>query len=96
MPTNVLVLGAGFGGLELSSRWSSELGDAVDVTLIDQSDAFVFGFAKLDVLLGRRSGRGADALQEHRETGGDVSSRDDHVDRPRRSHRRHRHRVVLA
>ena len=28
----VLVLGAGFGGLELSSRLSEELGDEVDVT----------------------------------------------------------------
>ena len=36
MSTSVLVLGAGFGGLELSSRLSRELGDQVDVTLIDQ------------------------------------------------------------
>jgi sulfide:quinone oxidoreductase len=54
MTTRVLVLGAGFGGLELSSRLSRELGDAVDVTLIDRSDAFVFGFSKLDVMFGRR------------------------------------------
>ncbi len=31
----ILILGAGFGGLELSSILSEELGDAVDVTLID-------------------------------------------------------------
>ena len=55
MTTSVLVLGAGFGGLELSSRLASELGDQVQVTLIDRSDAFVFGFTKLDVMLGRRS-----------------------------------------
>ena len=55
MRTSVLVLGAGFGGLELSSRLVSELGDAVDVTLIDRSDAFVFGFAKLDMTFGRRT-----------------------------------------
>jgi sulfide:quinone oxidoreductase len=54
MTTSVLVLGAGFGGLELSSRLSQELGDQVDVTLIDRADAFVFGFSKLDVLFGRR------------------------------------------
>ena len=36
-----------------SSRLVSELGDAVDVTLIDRSDAFVFGFA-LDMTFGRR------------------------------------------
>jgi sulfide:quinone oxidoreductase len=55
MTTRVLVLGAGFGGLELSSRLAAELGDRVQVTLIDRGDAFVFGFTKLDVLIGRRS-----------------------------------------
>ncbi len=49
----VVVLGAGFGGLELSSRLSEELGDEVDVTLIDRSEGFVFGFSKLDVMFGR-------------------------------------------
>ena len=53
--TRVLILGAGFGGLELSSRLSEELADDVDVTLIDQSDSFVFGFSKLDVMFGRRT-----------------------------------------
>ena len=33
----VVVLGAGFGGLELTTRLSEELGDDVDVVLIDQS-----------------------------------------------------------
>jgi sulfide:quinone oxidoreductase len=49
----VLVLGAGFGGLELTTRLSDQLGDDVDVTLIDKSDHFVFGFSKLDVMFGR-------------------------------------------
>jgi sulfide:quinone oxidoreductase len=49
----VLVLGAGFGGLELTTRLSEELGDEADVTLIDRSDTFVFGFSKLDVMFGR-------------------------------------------
>ncbi len=49
----VVVLGAGFGGLELTTRLSEEFGDAVDVVLIDQSDGFVFGFSKLDVMFGR-------------------------------------------
>jgi sulfide:quinone oxidoreductase len=49
----VLVLGAGFGGLELTTRLSEEFGDDVDVVLIDQSDGFVFGFSKLDVMFGR-------------------------------------------
>jgi sulfide:quinone oxidoreductase len=51
--THILVLGAGFGGLELSTIVSESLGDAADVTLIDRNDAFVFGFSKLDVLFGR-------------------------------------------
>ena len=49
----VLVLGAGFGGLELATRLSEEFDGAVEIVLIDQSDAFVFGFSKLDVMFGR-------------------------------------------
>jgi sulfide:quinone oxidoreductase len=49
------VLGAGFGGLELCTVLSQALGDALELTLIDRSDAFVFGFSKLDVLFGRTS-----------------------------------------
>jgi len=50
---HVVILGAGFGGLELSTRLSDELADEVQVTLIDASDAFIFGFSKLDVMFGR-------------------------------------------
>lgn len=53
MSLRVLVLGAGFGGLELSTTLSESLGDDVEVTLIDKGDAFVFGYSKLDVLFGR-------------------------------------------
>jgi sulfide:quinone oxidoreductase len=49
----VLVLGAGFGGLELTTRLSDELGDATEVVLIDKEEGFVFGFSKLDVMFGR-------------------------------------------
>jgi len=49
----IVVLGAGFGGLELTTRLSEEFGDAADVILIDQSDGFIFGFSKLDVMFGR-------------------------------------------
>ena len=49
----VLVLGAGFGGLELTTRLSEEFGADVDVLLIDQADEFIFGFSKLDVMFGR-------------------------------------------
>jgi sulfide:quinone oxidoreductase len=50
MKTRIVVLGAGFGGLELSTLLSESLGDSVDVTLIDKNDAFVFGYSKLDVM----------------------------------------------
>ncbi len=53
MKTRVVVLGAGFGGLELATVMSEALGDQVDVTLIDKSDSFVFGYSKLDVMFGR-------------------------------------------
>ncbi|MDQ6811746.1 MAG: FAD-dependent oxidoreductase [Actinomycetota bacterium] len=53
MSQRVLVLGAGFGGLELSTMLSQALGGEIEVTLIDKSDAFVFGFSKLDVMFGR-------------------------------------------
>lgn len=49
----VVVLGAGFGGLELATGLSDEFGDALDVVLIDRSDCFIFGFSKLDVMFGR-------------------------------------------
>jgi sulfide:quinone oxidoreductase len=49
----ILVLGAGFGGLELASRLSDEFGDDIELVLVDQNDAFVFGFSKLDVMFGR-------------------------------------------
>ena len=53
MTTRVLILGAGFGGLELSTMLSEALGDSVDVTLIDKNDSFVFGYSKLDAMFGR-------------------------------------------
>jgi sulfide:quinone oxidoreductase len=53
--TRVVILGAGFGGLELSSRLSAKLGDTVEVTLIDRAEAFVFGFSKLDLMFGART-----------------------------------------
>ena len=53
MKSRVLVLGAGFGGLELSTLLSEALGEAADVTLIEKGDAFVFGFCKIDLMFGR-------------------------------------------
>ncbi|ANT52364.1 NAD(P)/FAD-dependent oxidoreductase [Mesorhizobium amorphae] len=56
----VLVLGAGFGGLELTTLLSETFGADIDVTLIDKSGAFVFGFSKLDVMFGHKT---ADAVR---------------------------------
>jgi sulfide:quinone oxidoreductase len=55
----VVVLGAGFGGLELSTMLSEELGGEVEVTMIDRGDAFSFGYSKLDVMF---RGTGLDAV----------------------------------
>jgi sulfide:quinone oxidoreductase len=52
---HVLILGAGFGGLELATRLSESYEDAVRVTLLDRNDSFFFGFSKLDVMLGRQA-----------------------------------------
>jgi sulfide:quinone oxidoreductase len=51
----VVILGAGFAGLELASRLSESAAGEVDVTLIDQNESFSFGFSKLDVLFGRKT-----------------------------------------
>lgn len=48
----IVILGAGFGGLELSTLLSDEFGGDVDVVLIDKAEGFVFGFSKLDVMFG--------------------------------------------
>ena len=55
MKSNVLILGAGFAGLELATILSAELGDEAGVTLIDGNDSFVFGYSKLDVMFDRES-----------------------------------------
>ena len=57
----IVVLGAGFGGLELITQLSDSLGPDADVVLIDRTPGFVFGFAKLDVMFGRTTS----ALVEH-------------------------------
>src|SRR3954454_7750965 len=55
MKRHVLILGAGFGGLELATRLSESHADAVRVTLVDRNDSFYFGYSKLDVMLGRQA-----------------------------------------
>src|SRR6266545_4828667 len=53
MQARFLVLGAGFAGLELATVLSEALGDDAGVTVIDENDAFVFGYSKLDVMFGK-------------------------------------------
>jgi sulfide:quinone oxidoreductase len=50
----ILVLGAGFGGLELATSLSEEFGEELEIVLIDKNEGFVFGFSKLDVMFGRK------------------------------------------
>jgi sulfide:quinone oxidoreductase len=52
---HVVIVGAGFAGLELATRLSESVRDAVQVTLIDRNDSFYFGFSKLDVLVDRQA-----------------------------------------
>jgi len=54
MRWRVVVLGADFGGLELTTILSDAFGEAIDIMLVDRADAFVFGFSKLDVMFGRQ------------------------------------------
>ena len=50
----IVILDAGFAGLQLATRLSEEVPGEVEVTIIDKSDAFVFGFSKLDLMYGRK------------------------------------------
>lgn len=62
MKKHVLILGAGFGGLELATRLSESYADSVRVTLLDRNDSFFFGYSKLEVMLGRQT---ADEVRLH-------------------------------
>jgi sulfide:quinone oxidoreductase len=55
MKLRIVVLGAGFGGLELSTILSEKIGDRLDLTLIDKNDSFYFGFSKFDVIFGHKA-----------------------------------------
>src|SRR4051794_11340075 len=52
---HVIILGAGFGGLELAACLSAALPERLSITLIDHNNGFTFGFSKLDVLYGRQT-----------------------------------------
>ncbi|MGW8315496.1 MAG: NAD(P)/FAD-dependent oxidoreductase [Bacteroidales bacterium] len=53
----VVVLGAGFGGLELTATLSEKMGEQLDLILIDRNDFFFFGYTKLDVMFGHKTAK---------------------------------------
>ena len=53
--SSVLILGAGFGGLELATVLAESSAGEFEVSLIDRNEAFVFGYSKLDVMFARAS-----------------------------------------
>ncbi len=55
MAPRIVICGAGFGGLELTARLSAAFGPQIEITLIDKNDAFVFGFSKFEIMLGRQT-----------------------------------------
>jgi sulfide:quinone oxidoreductase len=55
MAGRVLILGAGFGGLEIATLLSEGSGGEIEVTLIDKGEGFAFGFSKLEMMFGRAS-----------------------------------------
>ncbi len=55
MVKDILILGAGFGGLEASTSLREKLDDSFNITLIDKNEFFTIGFTKFDVMFGRRS-----------------------------------------
>jgi len=55
MVKDILILGAGFGGLEASTSLREKLDDSFNITLIDKNEFFTIGFTKFDIMFGRRS-----------------------------------------
>jgi sulfide:quinone oxidoreductase len=48
-----VILGARFGGLELATSLSEQLGDEADIVVVDQAEGLIFGCFKLDAMFGR-------------------------------------------
>ena len=91
MRRRVVILGAGFAGLELATRLSETIPDQVDVTLIDRNDSFYFGFSKLEVMVGREAAEcRATPLRRHRLGRGHVPPGDGDGHRPGGAARDHR------
>lgn len=51
----ILILGAGFGGLEAAFGLEAVMKEGYEITLVDKGDSFSLGFSKIDVLFGRRT-----------------------------------------
>lgn len=54
MSGRILILGGGFGGLEVATRLREELDTSHEITLVDRTDSFSMGFTKFDLMFGRR------------------------------------------
>jgi len=55
MGEEILILGAGFGGLEAATGLSEALDASHRITLVDKTDHFYVGFSKFEVMFGRQS-----------------------------------------
>ncbi len=55
MSKEILILGAGFGGLEAATGLAGALDPSHRITLIDRSDHFIIGFSKFEVMFGRHT-----------------------------------------
>jgi len=55
MTTNILILGGGFGGLEVATSLRAQLDSSFNITLIDKKEFFIMGFTKFDLMFGQRA-----------------------------------------
>lgn len=53
--SEIVILGAGFGGLEAATLLAEQLPPTFGITLIDKNDHFIIGFSKFEVMFGRFS-----------------------------------------
>jgi sulfide:quinone oxidoreductase len=65
MGERILILGAGFGGLEAATNLREQLDNSFKITLIDKNDFFIIGFTKFDVMFGRRSAAEVKSYYKH-------------------------------
>jgi sulfide:quinone oxidoreductase len=70
MSANILILGGGFGGLEVATRLRSALDESFRITLVDRKDFFSMGFTKFDLMFGRRQPEGCKSFYSQLEDRG--------------------------